>query len=138
MMHGSKISATRNLWVVSVFPTFTGSGSFPSILASSPVTGDGGTRVHEGPAGMSLDGTEEVEAVCVAHSTNLVIVLKGVYGEGERQFGAQCPTSPQRQQGSLKQRSRDLWRSTEACRCHDAEVFSQALWREAMDEGAQG
>ena len=38
MMQGSRISATQNLWVVSVFPTFTGSGSFPSIPASSPAT----------------------------------------------------------------------------------------------------
>ena len=101
MMQGSRISATQNLWVVSVFPTFTGSGIFPSIPASSPVTvrilqsvgvhpvsgstpgrtmEDGGARVHVGPAGVSLDGTEEVEAVCVAHFTNLVVVLNGVYG----------------------------------------------------------
>ncbi|CAL8263905.1 unnamed protein product [Merluccius merluccius] len=38
MMQGSRISANQNSWVVSVFPTFTGSGSFPSIPVSSPVT----------------------------------------------------------------------------------------------------
>ena len=37
-MMGSRISATQNLWVVSVFPTFTGSGILPSIPASFPVT----------------------------------------------------------------------------------------------------
>jgi len=54
-----------------------------SILSlAAPLThnGDGGPHVHEGPAGASIDGVEEVEAMCTAHSTNLMKVLDGEYG----------------------------------------------------------
>ena len=38
MLQGSRLSANQNSWVILVFRDFTESGSFPSILASSPVT----------------------------------------------------------------------------------------------------